>query len=157
MTERREAREPSAADPFVERLRRPLHFGTLLGASAGLYATTLTGVSVLQQQADDGLGAARAPAAERAAALRTANDELARIVERLDRSNASIAGGYAGSRIEIDRLEGDLEALASVVGEVRGAAAALPDRIPLPSLPRGGSVRVAKPPATHATTRASGG
>lgn len=158
MTERREARPSSSTDPFVERLRRPLHFGTLLGVSAGLYATTLTGVAVLQQRADDELAAARAPAADRAAALRAANDELAGVIGRLDEDHGALASSYAGTRLEIDRFEGDLGAFANVVGEVRGAAAALPKRISLPPVPSGGSVRVAaKPPATHATTRASGG
>ena len=158
MTERQESRPPSTADPFVERLRRPLHFGTLLGVSAGLYATTLTGVAVLQQHADDDLAAARAPAVARAAALRAANDELAGIVERLDQGNAALASSYAGTRADIDRFESNLGDFASVVGEVRGAAAALPARISLPSVPSGGSVRVvSKAPATHATTRASGG
>ena len=50
------------ADPLLERLRRPIHVGTLLGLSTGLYATTLAGVAILQQQADRELAAARAPA-----------------------------------------------------------------------------------------------
>ena len=157
MTERHGSNKSSASDPLVERIRRPVHFGVLLGLSAGVYATTLTGVAVLQQQADDDLAAARAPAAAHAAALRAANDELAATIRRLDQGTSTAASSYATARGGIDKLEGDLELLAAVVAEVKGAAAALPQRISLPAVPSGSVRLAARPPATHATTGASGG
>jgi hypothetical protein len=130
----------------------------LLGLSTGLYAATLAGVAILQQHADDGLAAARAPAVARTTELHTANDRLAAAITDLGDRELGLVRSYGTVRAEIDDVELALGDLAVLVGDVRGAAAALPQRIDLPPVPSGRSVRVsAKAPATHATTGASGG
>jgi hypothetical protein len=141
-------------------LRRPIHFGALLGLSTGLYATTLVGVAVLQQHADDDLAADRAPAVARAAELRAANDRLTAVIEGLGSREHEASTSYDAVRARVVDVEAELSALASTVGEVNGAAAALPQRISLPTVPSGGTTRVvskSKAPPTHATTGASGG
>jgi len=142
------------ADPLVERLRRPIHVGMLLGLSTGLYATTLTGVAVLQQQADRELAAARAPAVAQVAELRAMNRRLADAMNRLADQERALGADYDGLRSGIDAAESALTDLAGVVGDVKGAAAALPERIALPPVPRGAGAHVASAPA-HATTGGS--
>lgn len=158
MTDARNARPIVAAATVPERLRRPIHFGALLGLSTGLYATALAGVAIFQQHADDDLSAARAPAVARAAELRAANDRLAAAIEDLGGSETRALRGFGIIRTDIDDVHLALDELADLVGDVRGAAAELPQRIVLPAVPNPGSVRVrTKAPATHATTGASGG
>ena len=145
----------AAADPVVDRLRRPIHIGALLGMSAGLYATTLTGVAILQQQADDALAAARAPAFAQTEELRAMNRRLADAVNTLSEAERSAGAGYEALRSQVDAAEATLTDLAGVVGDVRGAAAALPQRIALPAMPRAAAVHAASAPA-HATSGGSG-
>ena len=142
------------ADPLVERLRRPIHVGTLLGLSTGLYATTLAGVAILQQQADRELAAARAPAVAQVAELQAMNRRLADAVNRLADQERALSAKYDALRSGVDTAESALTKLAGVVGDVKGAAAALPERIALPPVPHGAGVHVASAPA-HATTGGS--
>jgi hypothetical protein len=153
----REARAMSAAatDPVIDRLRRPIHIGALLGVSAGLYATSLTGVAILQQRADDSLAAARAPAVAQIDELRAMNRRLADAVNTLSKQDRSAGAGYDTLRSQVDAAEATLTDLARVVGDVRGAAAALPERIALPAVPRAAAVHAASAPA-HATSGGSG-
>jgi len=145
----------AAADPLVDRLRRPIHIGALLGVSAGLYATTLAGVAILQQHADDALAADRAPALAQLDELRALNRRLADEVDTLSGQERSVGGEYDALRSSVDAAEVTLTDLAGVVGDVRGAAAALPERIPLPAVPRGAVVHSASSPA-HATSGGTG-
>ena len=155
----RSPRAPLATAVIPDRLRRPIHFGTLLGVSTGLYATTLAGVAVLQQHADDDLTAARAPAIARAQELQAANDQLAIAVNALGSEERGASGSYEALRARIGALEVALDGLAVTVTDVSGAAAALPQRIALPAVPSrsGAAAPRTKPPATHAKTGASGG
>ena len=149
------ARPASPPDPVLERLRRPIHVGTLLGVSTGLYAATLAGVAVLQQHADDDLTAARAPAVAQAAELRASNDRLAQLLDETSGRERDVSRSYEAVRGDVGEVEAALTDLAAVVGDVKGAAAALPTRISLPAMPSSGSIRSTKAPATHATTGAS--
>jgi len=142
------------ADPLLERLRRPIHVGTLLGLSTGLYATTLAGVAILQQQADHELAAARAPAVAQVAELQAMNRRLADAANGLADQERALSADYDGLRSGIDAAEAALTDLAGVVGDVKGAAAALPERIALPAVPHGAGVHVASAPV-HATTGGS--
>jgi len=136
-----------------DRLRRPIHFGALLGVSTGLYATTLAGTAMLQQHTDDNLAAARSPAVAKAGELRAANDRLAHAVDTLGQRQAALSSSYDGLRATVTEAETTLSGLATIVAEVRGAAAALPQRIALPAIP---TVRVApKASRAHATTGGS--
>jgi hypothetical protein len=142
------------ADPLVERLRRPIHVGALLGLSTGLYATTLAGVAILEQRADDQVAAARAPALAQVDELRRMNERLAATLTALSDRERTLAADYEALRSGVDATESGLADLAGVVGQVRGAAAALPQRIALPPVPRAAGVHAASTPA-HATTGGS--
>jgi hypothetical protein len=64
-----------------------------------------------------------------------------------------LSSSYDGLRATVADAETRLGGLATIVDEVRGAAAALPQRIALPAIP---SVRVApKASRAHATTGGS--
>lgn len=156
MTDTRNRPSPAATVPDL--LRRPLHFGALLGISTGLYATTLAGVAILQQHADDDLAAARAPAVAQAAELRADNDRLAATIDDLGGREVEAFREFGTIRTDLDDVHSVLDELAVLVGDVRGAAAELPQRIALPAVPNPGSLRIrTTAPATHATTGASGG
>jgi len=145
----------TGADPLVDRLRRPVHVGALFGISASLYATTLAGVAVLQQRADDEVAAARAPSVAQVEELRAMNRRLAEAVNALSQQEQTVSGEYDALRSGVDAAEATLSNLAGVTGDVRGAAAALPQRIALPAVPRGGSIHAASAPA-HATSGGTG-
>ena len=153
----RPTRAAAAVDPVTERLRRPIHFGALLGLSTWLYATTLVGMAILQQHADDDLLAARAPAVALADELRSANVRLATAIDDLSTRELGVSRAYATVRTDVDGVDAALGGLAALVGDVRGAAAKLPQRIALPAVPSGGSVRVSGKTPAHATTGGSGG
>jgi hypothetical protein len=128
--------------------------GALVGASSALFAVTLAGVAALQQAAEDGTAAARAPAL---AVIDRRSADVDAVVAALDagaRAELVALERYAQVVGRLDALEVDLAALDGAVAAVAGAAAALPDRVRLPALraPR----PVQRAPATHATTGASG-
>ena len=135
--------------------RRPFHLGVFLGLSAGAYAISLAAVTAFQAQSELVVAADRAPAARAIAELAAGHDTL--------ESRASIAGqAYGRASVAYDavgRTLSDVEVrlsdLAGVVGEVDGAANALPDRVALPRINR--AAATVSRPTVHATTAASGG
>jgi hypothetical protein len=138
----------------TDALRGPARTGLLVGTSSALFAVTLAAVASFQQDAEDATAAARAPAL---AAIVQRSDQVDTLFGSLDkraRLERAAVDGYAGLADGLSRLDASLEALGGEVDAVTGAAAALPDRIRLPSLsvPR----TVQRPPSTHATTGASG-
>lgn len=134
--------------------RRPLHLGVLIGVSAGAYAISLAGVTALQAAEEQAVAAQRAPAAAALELLGAHHDGL-------EATLAGAAGAYGRSAEDLATLtarlaavEGSLDALAVTVGDIEGAAAALPARIALPRV--NASAGTYTRPATNATTGASG-
>jgi hypothetical protein len=82
------------------------------------------------------------------------NERLAATLTALSERERTLAADYEVLRSGVDVTESGLADLAGVVGEVRGAAAALPQRIALPPVPRAAGVHAASAPA-HATTGGS--
>ena len=111
-------------------------------------------MAILQQQADRELAAARAPAVAQVAELQAMNRRLADAVNRLTDQERARSAKYDTIRSGVGTAESALTQLAGVVGDVKGAAAALPERIALPPVPHGAGVHVASAPA-HATTGGS--
>jgi len=155
------------ARPAVQRreavLTTPARAGMLIGASAAVYAITLTGVSVLQADSDAATAASRQPYLEAVAAARSANDTLESALAKADGATRALAGDYAGVGLDITAYQARLDELAKLVAEVQGTAAALPTRISLPSVSMHGAVASGgggggggRAPVAKARTKASG-
>jgi hypothetical protein len=153
----------------VVDLRRPPHLVVLLGASAGIYAASLAGVTFLQSSADRALIEDRAPLDAATGSISSDHDSLESDLTRAARAYEDALARYdlLGSRL--DGMETSLDTLAGSVSDVSGAAQALPGRVSLPRVTRassgsgGGSTSGSKAapraaaPATNASTGASGG
>ena len=135
--------------------RRPTHLAVLLGASAGIYAVSLAGVTAIQAAADRALIDGRAPLDAATVSLSDGHDTLESDLDRAARAYAEAAARYDRLVPRLDGFETSLDGLAGTVSQVSGAAKALPGRVALPKVTRTVSSKTA--PATHATTGASGG
>lgn len=139
---------------MTDRLPVPAHVGVLFGLSAGAYAITLAAVAGFQSTDEARMAAERAPTVAAIGQLQAGHDDLKARLDAARAAYEAAAGAYAivGGRFEA--LEGDLATLAATVGEIQGAAAALPDSVKLPKITT--SVRSVSTPTTHSTTGASG-
>lgn len=143
-------------------LGTPARAGMLIGASAAVYAVTLAGVATLQARADAETAAHRAPFVEAAARARAANDRLESVINEADAQARALAADYASTATDIATYQARLDALAALVADVQGSAAALPTRIKLPAVTMHGAVSGgssgsrSSAPATRSTTSASG-
>jgi uncharacterized protein YlxW (UPF0749 family) len=133
----------------------PIRAGMLLGASAAVYAVVLAGVSGLQAGTDSELAARQQPYLDALARERAANDGLQATIATADGQVQALGEIYTRTGDEVTAYEARLDALASLVAEVQGSAAALPARISLPAVSVRSSVG-GTAPATTATTGASG-
>ena len=134
--------------------RRPVHLAVMLGASAGIYAVSLAGVTALQSAADRALIEDRAPLGEATRSLSGGHDGLETDLDRAAREYGAAAASYDRLGPRLDEVETSLDALAGTVSQVSGAARSLPGHVALPAVTRPVSSRPA--PVTHATTGASG-
>jgi hypothetical protein len=136
-------------------LTTPARAGMLLGASAAVYAVTLTGISALQSSDDAAVIAHRQPYLDAVTERRAANDALESALVRADSEVQALGGFYARAGENVAAYEARLDALAALVAEVQGSAASLPTRISLPKVTVSSSVGT-RAPATTARTGASG-
>lgn len=158
----------TADRPLVARrealLGTPARAGILFGVSAAVYAVTLAGVAGLQAESEAALSAARAPHLDALAQTRAANDAMEAKLLAADAQVRLLAGTYAAVGTGVEAYQARLDELARLVADVEGSAAALPDRIQLPSVSMrgavasggGGGSRQAAP-RTSGKTGASGG
>lgn len=135
--------------------RRPAHLAVLLGASAGIYAVSLAGITALQSATDQTLIDERAPFGTATSTLAGGHDALETDLERAARAYGDAAAGYDRLGPRLDAMETSLDTLAGTVSQVSGAAKALPGHVTLPVVTRTVTTKAA--PVTHATTGASGG
>jgi ABC-type phosphonate transport system ATPase subunit len=135
--------------------RRPVHLVVLLGATAGIYAVSLAGVTALQSAADRAHIDDGAPLDATTSSLSAGQDAFERDLASAARAYGDAAAGYDRLAPRLDELEISLDTLAGTVAKVSGAAKALPARVALPTVTHTMTTRAA--PATHATTGASGG
>jgi hypothetical protein len=144
-------------------LTTPARAGLLIGASAAVYAVSLAGVATLQADTDAQLAAARAPYVDEVAGLRSANDELEQLLLEADAEARALAADYGAVGVMVTDYQTRLDALAGLVAEVEGSAAALPARIKLPSVSTRGAIAGSSrssggsAPKTSGTSGASGG
>jgi hypothetical protein len=135
--------------------RIPAHVLVMLSASTALYALVLAGVAGVQSRDDAALAAARDPVVRAIEQVAAGHDELG---DRLDRARAGYAAAaqaYGAAGAVITTLQDRLDELAAAVAQIDGVSRSLPTSVRLPAVR--GSVSAGAAPATHATTRASGG
>jgi hypothetical protein len=152
--------------------RRPYHVAVAIGVCAGVYAGSLTAVTILQVNHDRALARERAPVAEAIDLLGRHNDRMAREIDRADSTFARAAAGYDGIAQSVLDVDSSIERLSLRVAEIKGSAMRIPDSLALPKVSRvssgrsGGSSGSSStttppsktaPPPTQGTTGASGG
>ena len=135
--------------------RRPAHLAVLLGASAGIYAVTLAGVTALQSATDRTVMDERAPLGAATSTLAGGHDAVETDLERAARAYGAAVASYDRLGSRLDAMETSLDVLAGTVSQVSGAANALPGHVALPEVTRAVTTKAA--PVSHATTGASGG
>lgn len=128
-----------------------------VGMTAGLYAVSLAGVTVLQSATDTQLAADRAPAAGAVAQLKSTHDAMEGSLDRLAGAYTKAADGYQAITDGIAWYEQALAALEQQVKAAAGSAAALsvPSLARLPAVSSSAAV-VSSRPAVNACTTASG-
>jgi len=156
MTEHRPA--PAAAGkPASTEPRRPFHIGVLVGLSTGMYAFSLAAVTTLQVASDQTLIEERAPVSDAIGLLADHHDRLAARLDLARRRYEEASGGYGDLSDRLTAVHHDIETLGRSVTTIEGSALALPGQLDLPAVLRIAPPRAAPPPpATHATTGASG-
>jgi hypothetical protein len=154
---------PAVARPAVAHrneafLTTPARAGMLLGTSAAIYAVSLAAVAALQSSSDAAIAAHRQPYVDAVAQARAANDTLEAAVADADARARAIADRYASAGNDVKAYQARLDALAALVADVEGSAAALPARITLPTVSISGPIASGSRsrPAATTTTRASG-
>lgn len=135
--------------------RLPIHVAVLVGASTAAYAVSIAGVTALQSSTDQALIAARAPSQAAAERFAQAHDRLQAQIELSAGAYAASAATYDTITADLSTLDSSLEAYASRMEKVSGAARALPARASMPSVARS-SGRASSKPRAAATTAASG-
>ena len=136
--------------------RWPVHLAVLLGASAGIYAVGLAGVTALQSSADEALMAERTPIETTITSVAAGHDSLDADLSRAARAYGDAAARYDRIAPDLAVMEASLDDLSTRVSDVSGAARALPGHVALPVVRRTVTVSASRP-TTHATTGASGG
>lgn len=128
----------------------PLHVVLIGGASCAIYAVSLAGVNQLQSANQQALAADRAPAAQAVTALTQHTDEVQAAVSQAQAALAKTTAQYDALTKRLADLESRLSTAASDVGAAsqQASLAKLPTIHAAPA--------AAAPPATHATTGASG-
>jgi hypothetical protein len=153
--------------------RRPYHVGVAIGLCAGVYAGSLTAVTVLQIDRDRDLIRDRAPVAEAIELLARHNDRMATEIDAAGEAFQQAADGYEGVAAGVTNLDTAVKRLTARVAAIKGSTMQLPDALSLPPVTRigggssssgggsGGSVTKPKPkpapPPTQGSTGASGG
>jgi hypothetical protein len=155
--------------------RRPYHVGVAIGLCAGVYAGSLTAVTMLQVDRDRTLIRDRAPVGEAIELLARHNDRLTTEIDAAGVAFQTAADGYEGVAAGVTDLDTAVRKLTVRVAAIKGSTTQIPDALSLPPLLRvgggsssggggGGSTgSVSKPkpkpapPPTQGSTGASGG
>jgi hypothetical protein len=141
-------RAPAVAAGFVGStrladLRRATHLPVIVGLSAGLYAASLTAVSVLQIDADRAAIAQRDPVAEAIDSLAQHHQRMADALTDATQRYGDAVDTYRVVAADSAETRARLDELARAVAEV--------EAVQVPSLPGGGS-SVIRSGSTRSTT-----
>ncbi|MEO8229472.1 MAG: hypothetical protein ABI628_06890 [Chloroflexota bacterium] len=160
-----------ARAPAIEA-RRPYHLGVAIGLSAGVYASSLAVVSILQIEQDGQIAADRRPVGDAISMLGVHNDAMESDLQaaRSVFDEASVRYGSVVS--DIGELHVAVKQLGKTIVRLEGTSTdfRLPSIVSLPSVPQGTSSRpaskpgsagsaskpAAKPPPSNGGTGASG-
>ena len=134
--------------------RTPLHLPITAAICTGLYAGSLSLVTLLQTEHDAGTARANAPLGEAAARAEAEREAAARSLSQASAALRAATDVYANATDASLALDAALQELAARVEAATGAAARLPTAVRLPSAPSG--VTPVAAPVTNATTGASG-
>jgi len=162
---------PAAKGGVKPEPRRPYHVGVAIGLCAGVYAGSLTAVTVLQVDRDRNLTRDRAPLADAIDLLGRHNDRMAIEIDAAGEAFRQAADDYEGVAAGVTDLDTAVKHLTARVAAIKGSTMKLPDALTLPPVTRiggggssgasGGSVAKPRPkpapPPTQGTTGASGG
>ena len=135
--------------------RRPVHLAVLVGASAGVYALSLAGVTALQSASDARLAADRGPASHAVDIVAAGHDGLQSSIDGATGAFTVAADRYATLADRLTAMEASLDKLGQRVAKVSGAAGALPGRVSLPTI-HASTPAATRTKVVHATTGASG-
>jgi len=135
--------------------RYPIHLAVLVGASTAAYAVSLAGITALQSTADLTAVDRQSPVEQMATRIRVGHDRLQDELARSADAYAASASRYDEIAANLAALETSLDAYAGQIGQVSGAARALPARVRLPVVSRSVTTTVTKP-RVRSTTGASG-
>lgn len=161
------AKAPVAAKAPVRESRRPYHLGVAIGLSAGVYATSLAAVTILQIDQDKRLAADRQPVGDAISMLGYHNDRLAAGLADASSVFDEASQRYGSVVDDIGELHVAVKKLGKVIGRIEGTSTdfQLPGLIRLPSVPNSASNSTsskpaskpaAKPPPSNGGTGASG-
>ena len=134
--------------------RTSLHLPITAAICTGLYAGSLSLVTVLQAEHDAGTARANAPLGEAAARVEAGREAAGRSLRAASAALQAASDRYADTTEASGALDAALQQLAASVEVVTGAAAHLPASVRLPSAPS--AVSPVAAPVTNATTGASG-
>jgi hypothetical protein len=151
--------------------RRPYHLGVAIGLSAGVYASSLAVVSILQIEQDGHVAADRRPVGDAISILGVHNDAMESDLQaaRSVFDEASVRYGSVVS--DIGELHVAVKQLGKTIVRIEGTSTdfRLPSMVSLPSVPQGTASRpssaskpgsaskpAAKPPPSNGGTGASG-
>jgi hypothetical protein len=140
----------------VPERRLPLHLAAFLGCSTGAYALSLAGITAVQSATDEALAQERAPLSRSLGIIAADHTILEWTISDLADQYDQLAAAYAGIGTTFGRVESGLDRVSGMADAITKSAASVPTRVSLPPM-RAATRRAAPPPATHATTGASGG
>jgi hypothetical protein len=147
----------------TKEARRPYHIGIAIGLSAGVYATSLAAVTVLQVDHDKRLAGDRQPVGEAIRLLGEHHDAMEADLLAAHSAFDEASVGYESVVSGIGELHMAVKRLGEVIGRIEGTSTdfRLPSMVSLPSVPRGTSSKpaskpAARPPPSNGGTGASG-
>ena len=154
---------PAARKPSGSEQRRPYHIGVAIGLSAGVYASSLAVVTVLQIDQDERVAADRRPVGDAISLLGQHHDAMEADLQtaRSVFDEASVRYGSVVS--DIGELHAAVKRLGRTIVRIEGTSTdlQLPGMIHLPSVPTGTSSKPASrpakpPPPSNGSSGASG-
>lgn len=139
--------------------RRPFHLGVAMGLCAGVYAGSLTVVTVLQIDHDRALIADRAPVSDAIALLGAHNDRMATAIETAGGTFQEEAAKYDGVAQGVMDLDSVVKRLTAKVAAIKGTASRLPTTLYIPTAAQssGGGGGTPRTTSSGGTTKVSTG
>jgi hypothetical protein len=129
-------RKASGAEP-----RRPYHLGVAIGLSAGVYATSLAAVTLLQVDQDRSVAADRQPVGDSISLLADHHDSMEADIAAAQTVFEQASSRYASVVSDIGDVHTSVKRLGKTIARIEGTSATLtlPGLVSLPSVTRSAS------------------